>query len=534
MWTTALCFFTATVFAGYGYAHLVATRLGQRTGGVLHATLAAAVAVAALLAPHDLGGLRLPGAGPALNVLALLTVIAGPPALLLATTTPLLSAWYSGRGRDPWWLYAVSNAASLLGLLAYPFVLEPLVPLSAQRTALGWLLALFALPLAGVAATAPRGAHAERPAPATPRPPLARMAAWVFAAAVPAGLLSATTTAIATDQVSTPLLWVGPLAIYLCSFVVAFSERGRRVLPFAERLLPAAVTVMWVPFVAHVSWPVPVLLAALLGSFAVIAVALHGRLALSRPDGSHLTGFYLAVSGGGLLATAFVALAAPVLFSGVYEYPVLLVGALAAASMLPGPAWPSAAGPGGTLRAAGARLLPFAIAGALLLASIATGPQAPLVGAVLALGALVLAVGSGPRSLALATAAAIVALTVAFSPPYLVRVRTFFGITEVRSAEQGTAFAEIHGTTLHGIQFTDARRAEPTAYFDVGSSPRHLRRLCREAPPRSRHRRRRPWHRHDRRVRAPHGLAHVLRGRPRGGGPRARPPLLHVPCRRAG
>ncbi|TDB37914.1 MAG: hypothetical protein D9V44_07650 [Actinobacteria bacterium] len=469
VWTTALCFFTAVVFVGYAYAHWLGTRFGQRVGGAVHAVLAAVVAAVMLAAPRDLGGLRVPGIDPALNVLVLLAIVAGAPALLFATTTPLLSAWFSGRGRDPWWLYAVSNGASLAGLLAYPFVIEPLVPLSTQRAAIGWVLPVFVLLLAGVAATAPRGAPAGVAAPATPRPSLRMIAAWVFAAAVPAGLLSATTTAIATDQVSTPLLWVGPLAIYLGSFVIAFSARGRRVLPVAERLVPAAVTVMWVPFIVRVSWPVPVLLAVLLGAFAVVAVAVHGRLALSRPDGAHLTGFYLAVSGGGLLATAFVALLAPLVFSGVYEYPVLLVGALAALAMLPGPEWPAVSGPGGALRAAGARMLPFAIVSAALLA---TAPHAslPFVGVVLVIGSLVIIICSGPRGMAFGSAIAVVTLTLVFSPPYLLRVRTFFGITEIRSAENGDAVSEVHGTTLHGLQFTDERRTEPTAYF-VRSGP---------------------------------------------------------------
>ncbi len=470
VWTTVLCFFTGVVFLGYAYAHVIATRLGPRAGGVAHVAIAAAAVTGTLLAPRELGGLQFPGLDPALNVLALLAVVVGPPALLLATTTPLLSAWFAGRGRDPWWLYAVSNGASLAGLLAYPFVIEPFVPLSAQRTALLVLVALFMALLVGVVASAPRGIHAERPSPATPRPPLARVAAWVFVAAIPAGLLSATTTAIATDQVSTPLLWVGPLAIYLGSFVIAFSERGRRVLPLAEKLVPAAVTVTWVTFVARVSWSVPVLLATLLGAFAIIAVTVHGRLALSRPHDAHLTGFYLAVSGGGLLATAFVALLAPLVFSGVYEYPILLVGALAALAILPGPARPSPSGPGAMLRAAGIRLLPFVIVGAVLLTTMTADSQLLFAGVVLLFGALVILVSSGPRSMAVGTAVAIVTLMLVFSPPYEVRVRTFFGITEIRSAENGTAFSEIHGTTLHGIQFTDERRSEPTAYF-VRSGP---------------------------------------------------------------
>ena len=483
VWTTALCFFTGVVFAGYLYAHLIATRLSQRLGGIVHLAFAAAAVAATLLAPANLSALRFPGMPAALNVLVVLGVVAGAPALLLATTTPLLSVWFCERGRNPWWLYAVSNTASLGGLLAYPLVIEPLVPLSAQRGALGALLVAFVVMLAGIVAGAsrvqrssPAGASATAAtsaAPtASPRPTLSRQAAWLFAASIPAGLLSATTTHIATDHISSPLLWVGPLGIYLASFVIAFSARGRRILPLAEKLVPAAVTVMWVPFIARVSWPIPVLLVTLLGSFGIIAIAVHGRLATSRPDQTHLTGFYLVVSAGGLLATAFVALVAPAIFNDVYEYPLLLVGALAALAMLPGPAWPPTTGPGAILRAAGLRLLPYVALGALLVATVSadSSVSALFVAVVLVVGALTIAAGPSPRWLAAGTAVAVVGLLLVFSPKPLVRIRTFFGITEVRTSQGGAAISEIHGTTLHGVQFKDARRTQPTSYF-VRSGP---------------------------------------------------------------
>ncbi len=470
VWTTALCFFTGVVFLGYVYSHFVATRLGPRVGGVVHLAVAGAAVAATLLAPTDLTVLRDPAMPAALNVLVVLVMVAGAPSFLLATTTPLLSAWFSARGRDPWWLYAVSNGASLAGLLAYPLLIEPFVPLSAQRSALGALLtALFAL-LAGVVVGGFRmrreASHAVA-APTAPRPALRRHAVWLFAAAVPAGLLSATTTHLATDHLSAPLLWIGPLGIYLASFVVAFSERGRRVLPLAEKLVPAAVTLMWVPFVARLSWPVAVLVPVMLGSFAVLAVAIHGRLALSRPDEAHLTGFYVTVSAGGLLATAFVALAAPLLFSDVYEYPILLIGGLVALALLPGERWTPTGGPQEALKASGLGLLPYVALSALLIATVSPGlgSSAIFLSMVLLIGMLTIAMGRGPRSLAVGSAAAIIVLMLLFSPAHLVRVRTFFGITEVRDDLSGAARSEIHGTTLHGLQFTDERRIEPTSYF---------------------------------------------------------------------
>ena len=146
----------------------------------------------------------------------------------------------------------------------------------------------------------------------------------------PSGLLAAVTTFIATDLISAPLLWVGPLALYLASFIVAFSARGRRLVPFAVALAPAAVTLLWVPFGSAGGWPLLVLIGLEWGCLAIVAIALHGRLAGDRPGVGHLTEFYLVQSVGGVLGGAFVALVAPLVFPGVWEYPILLTGALVA------------------------------------------------------------------------------------------------------------------------------------------------------------------------------------------------------------
>ena len=169
VWTTSLSFFTAVLFLGYLYADLVAPRLSQRTAGRLQLAIAAVAVVLTLTAPADVATLRIPGLAPALNVLGVLVVIAGAPAFLLATTTPLLSAWYAGRGGDPWWLYATSNAASFGALIAYPFVFEPNVPLSGQRWLLAAGLGLFGAVLVIIVRGSPAKIRA-RSGPGTGRP----------------------------------------------------------------------------------------------------------------------------------------------------------------------------------------------------------------------------------------------------------------------------------------------------------------------------------------------------------------------------
>jgi len=257
VWTTGLCFFTAVLFLGYVYAHLVATRISFRAAGAVQLALAVAVVVVAILAPTHLASLRVGGLPSAINVLLVLAVIAGGPAFLLATTTPLLSSWYAARGNDPWWLFAVSNGASFLALLAYPFLIAPSIGLSAQRLLLVLGLAAYAASLVPIVLSSrkvesPTGPSSDRTVAALTAH---RQAVWLFAALVPAGLLSATTNFLQTDLISAPLIWIGPLAVYLASFVVAFADRGRSLVRACEWLVPVGATLLWLPFIKPGGWP---------------------------------------------------------------------------------------------------------------------------------------------------------------------------------------------------------------------------------------------------------------------------------------
>ena len=522
VWATTLCFFTGVLFAGYLYAHLLISRVPVRRGVLIHLCVAVIAVAGTIAAPGHVATLRLPGLADAPNVLLVLALVAGAPAFLFSATTPLLSAWYarmraSARGEHPgagtgrargadrpgasaidedrraFWLYAASNGASLAAVLGYPFLVQPFVPLSVQRTlviaavvALGALLVAIAPRVRALAdtpvttrTTAAAAAGASGAAGAREVTTAAtsvailttgRQLRWLAAAFVPAGLLSATTTAITADLVAAPLLWIWPLAIYLVSFVVAFSESGRRLLPRIERLVPAAATLLWVPSLVFGSWPAIPLLLVMLSSFGVLACAIHGRLAEDRPPEAHLTRFYLVVSAGGVLATAFVAVVAPLVFPDIFEYPILIVGGLGVlaatrgaienAPWAPSRAWrPLAA-------AAIRRVVPYGTLGLLFLVLVLDqGDQALTVAVLLAVGAGVIVVARSYRTLALLSGAAIVLLSLALWANPLLQQRTFFGVLQVRVSNGGAARAEYSGATLHGVQFTDARRTIPTSYY---------------------------------------------------------------------
>jgi len=506
VWATILFFFQAVLLAGYLYGHLSVTRLG-RWGPVVHLVLAGVAFASLLLAPVRISDMRLQEVAPVVDLLRILVVIIGLPAFMLTTTTPLISGWFAaarseGEGGDPYWLYALSNGGSLLALLAYPLLIEPRLGLTTQRgvwmvgyAALVVMLAIAAtrvLPVlrarsgghagAGVLATdglppaafsAALDVDADIAAAAAPAIDWPRRFRWLLLAAIPSGLLSAVTNFIATDLVSAPLLWVAPLAIYLASFIVAFSPRGGWAIRLSVLAAPAMITLLWVPYGSAGGWPLIVILATELGAFAIMAIALHGRLAQDRPDPAYLTEFYLILATGGALASAFVAVVAPLVFPGVWEYPILLVGALVALALVaPGVPRPSRAGRGLDFNpfVAGfrGRMLPYlAVGAAMMVGLMATEALATEAGIRwLLVGGLVLLVGGRPWFLAVSTAFVLALATFVLQPPTDFRARSFFGVTEVLESRDGELTLLMNGTTVHGSQSTDpAKQRTPQSYY---------------------------------------------------------------------
>ena len=489
VWATILFFFQTVLLVGYLYGHVSVTRLG-RLGPPLHLVLAGLGLLALLVAPTDVAALRAAAITPVLDLVRILLIVIGLPALVLTTTTPLVSGWFDaaradGAEGDPYWLYALSNAGSLLALLAYPLLIEPRLGLADQRSI--WTVG-YALLVLAVAVAAVRVIGALRPSPSL-NPGAGRVdvtrsavsgidwprrARWLLLAAVPSGLLSAVTTFIATDLVSAPLLWVAPLAVYLISFIIAFSPRGGTAIRWAVLAAPAMVTLLWVPYGSAGGWPVLAILVMELVALGIVATALHGRLAQDRPAGTHLTEFYLILSLGGALASAFVALLAPAVFPGVWELPILLVGALVALALTgPAPTPRVRVATRGLdfspfFRGAPERVGPYLVVAAFLvvtlLASQALATEAGI--RWLLVGGLILLVGARPWFLVAATALVLALATFVLQPPAEYRDRSFFGVTEVLIDPDGELKLLMNGTTVHGSQATDPeRRRVPQSYY---------------------------------------------------------------------
>lgn len=231
VWTTCMLFFQVLLLAGYAYAHWLSTKLGRRRQAVIHiALLVAAVATLPIIpsARWKPAG----GAEPTWGILALLAATVGLPYLVLATTSPLLQAWFSVAhpGRSPYRLYALSNAGSLLALVTYPFVVEPGLALRAQGFLWSAGFGLFAL-LCSYAALRMRQTAAAPPeaaggGAAAPEPQkasgLGARLLWVALPACGSVMLLAVTNQMCCDVAIVPFLWVLPLTVYLLSFILCF------------------------------------------------------------------------------------------------------------------------------------------------------------------------------------------------------------------------------------------------------------------------------------------------------------------------
>ena len=326
VWTTCMLFFQALLLAGYAYAHWLAKASNKKLEAGVHTFLLLAAAATLPIAPSD----TWKPAGdeePVSRILLLLGATVGLPYFLLAATSPLLQAWYARArpGENPYRLFAVSNLASLVALIGYPFVVEPFLGGVQQVTVWSWLFAAFALLCAAVAWMTPKEVVEEVPVQesATEKSPYLL---WLALAATGSVLLLAVTNHLTQNVASMPLLWLAPLTLYLASFIITFEGKGWY---RPEHLWP--ILLVWIGAMGWLivdddfQFDLPLQLGIFLPGLFLGCLFCHGELYRLRPAPSRLTAFYLAVSAGGALGGLLVAVVAPLVFTGYYELGIGLV-----------------------------------------------------------------------------------------------------------------------------------------------------------------------------------------------------------------
>lgn len=344
VWAACLVFFQCALLLGYLYADVTSRRLLPQRQAQLHIALLLLALLFLPIAPRFLQSYRA-GGDPATAILLLLTLSIGLPFVLLSATSPLAQVWYartSGQ-REPYHLFSLSNVASLLALLSYPLLIEPHIAARRQATLWSALFVIFVLLCATAAwfaraGTLPVAATQSSQNQSAQAPSLRQRLLWLGLAACSSMLLLSMTNKLLEDIAPVPLLWVLPLALYLLTFALAFSRRiyywrGISVRFLAVALGSLGYAIYEPMYTESVQVSVPVFC---LGLFLCCWFC-HGELALRRPAPKYITSFYLMISLGGSLGAVFVGLAAPHLFTAIYELPLALVcTALLAVSAL----WP--------------------------------------------------------------------------------------------------------------------------------------------------------------------------------------------------
>jgi SAM-dependent methyltransferase len=329
VWTTCLVFFQVALLAGYAYSDFTTRKLKTREQVLLHiALLAASLAVLPIVA--DTSWKPAGDEDPGLRILGLLLATIGLPYFLLATTGPLVQAWFARTFPQGtvYRLFALSNLASMLALISYPFAFETWVVTATQAYAwtAGYVLfvvlcaasALYSQRNAGAPKTAGTAAStAENDAPAPSRFDLVL---WLALAAMGSWLLLAITNHITQNIASIPFLWLAPLTLYLLTFILCFESDGwyRRSLllgPFALILGFCA----WGLQTSDVTLDIKIAIPLYLAGLFICCMFFHGELAKIRPAPRYLTLFYLMVSLGGALGGMFVGLVAPRIFPAYFE-----------------------------------------------------------------------------------------------------------------------------------------------------------------------------------------------------------------------
>ena len=470
VWNVSLVCFQAALLAGYAYAHLLSRLKSGRTQLIIHAIVLVVGFVCLPL--HMSNAMGEPDANnPVWWLIGTFAISIAPPFAALSATAPLIQHWYAKSGladaADPYHLYAASNLGSLIGLAAYPLLVEPFAPLAQQASfwTFGYAGLAMVLLYAGWSVRRPHLASASahvQSSEAAPALTWRQRLMWLALSFAPSSLLVGVTTHITTDVAAAPFLWAPPLIIYLLTFVIAFSRKP--IIPQSIALMAAPLAAAFVALMLSGVTPksLPLAMGADLFALFVIALACHGALTARRPDAAHLTQFYLIMSLGGVLGGAFNALLAPVIFDNVIEYPLMLIASLGLLGV-------------GAPRPARTALIVLAIAAVALLAAagfkIAGASVSPLMQlALVAPGfAAIIMSRRAPAGAAVALAMA-TPIGFMFQPVTTVSSeRSFFGVVSVVNSPETNSRYMMHGTTIHGSQSLAGDRLEARSYYSKGS-----------------------------------------------------------------
>lgn len=338
VWTTAMLFFQCTLFLGYVYSHLLASRLKLSAQVKLHVVLLVLASIMAIFV-IPISSLKPEGnEDPTLRILMLLTLCVGLPYFVLSTTGPLIQAWFSQAypGRSPYRLFSLSNLGSLLALGSFPALFEPYLELKTMGTfwMVGfWLFAMFCMICAwkisrivvvetggSIQGSAATGVSSHSSAQSTDAAPsFWQRGACISLSALSSLMFIATTNHVCHDIATVPFLWIVPLALYLLTFIICFDHPRWYIREVWSGLCVLGILGLTVLDLDLTFIPNLILH---FGTMFTICMVCHGELVSLRPKNSKfITEYYLMISAGGALGGLFITFVATPFFVEYYEWP---------------------------------------------------------------------------------------------------------------------------------------------------------------------------------------------------------------------
>ena len=333
VWTTAMLFFQSVLVVGYIYAHLSTKYLPIKWQLGLHIALWACALIFVPISVQ-MNWISDPSKISTGQTLIIFAIGVGVPFAVLAANAPLIQKWYSmtngPSSDDPYFLYSASNVGSLLALLAFPFVAEPLLGATTISNLWSIVFVILGLFLFSSGFLAYKTNHQEPIAnpvlsSAQIQPTLKQKLYWVLLAAIPSSMMLSITTKVSTDFGSFPLVWIIPLSLYLITFIYAFSGKTFFSPERQKTWVTGCLAFMMLLTIAGTNLTnILLLFGIMIAAFTFIALVAHKRIYDTRPNEKYLTQFYILISIGGALGGFFNSVVATNLFNDIYEMPIII------------------------------------------------------------------------------------------------------------------------------------------------------------------------------------------------------------------
>jgi len=478
VWNTAMVFFQGMLLGGYIYAHVISKYLKLPLQIICHTVILSLglfflpLAIASGWTPPE-------GGAQAYWLIGLFAVSVGMPFFAISANAPLLQRWFSRTSHkdadDPYFLYAASNAGSLLSLCLYPIVFEPLLRLQTQTElwAKGYWGLIIVILVAGVFAALNQ--ETQKPAVREAAVSAERVTNkqrlfWIFLAFIPSSLMLGVTSHMANNIASAPFLWIIPLALYLLTFVIVFAKNPLVTSQSLAKFFPWVIIVALVAGFTLKSF-VFISIGLSLICYFIIALFCHARLVEARPNSTNLTEFYIWMSFGGVLGGVFNALVAPTVFPNVYEYLIVLIAVQFAVPTKDETSFEA-------VRTKALTLAKYAILALIIYKVIEWVRIDFRIGAILGGGVFLFGLSRMRGQVktffldfGILTALVMIVPTIYQKP--ILTDRSFFGVLHVKEvdSEFGLVHKFIHGDTIHNYQFRDpALRKVPLAYYAPGNT----------------------------------------------------------------